>query len=83
MSGEEARAARVAGELTKAQRRVLCGPMRDIANPPVWFLTNTTKSDTPTLAVLTRRGLIEHGRFGPTMLTPLGLAIRKHLENER
>lgn len=80
---QETEIAGVAERLTKAQRSIVGGDCRDIGNPPVWYLVwpdHSSLRGAKTLAILTRLGITEKTRFGPTSLTPLGLAVRAHLQ---
>lgn len=76
-------AAEIARGLTEAQRRALLGDARWIGFPERLILIGSRSQMiklTPTLAVLTRNGLIEKGRFGPTMVTEIGIAVREYLQ---
>jgi len=82
MTTDPERVEEVAKGLTKAQRAIVGGQCRDIGNPPTWFLVwpeHREKRSARTFAALTRLGIIEQTRFGPTSLTPLGLAVRRHI----
>jgi hypothetical protein len=77
--------AAIAAKLTKAQRAIVGGDCRDIGNPPVWFLVwpdHSSLRGAKTLAILTRLGVVERTRFGPTSLTPMGLTVRAHILSE-
>lgn len=75
----------IARQLSEAQRRALVGDLRSIGDPERFVLTGEIleKRMVPTLLVLTKLGLIEEGRFGKTMLTPLGVAVRNHILGEK
>lgn len=78
--------ARVAAGLTRAQRAIVGGECRDIGNPKTWFLVwpeYREKRNQRTFAALTRVGVIEQTRFGPTSLTETGLAVRDHILREK
>ena len=76
--------AAIAAGLSEAQRRYLLGEMRPIGNPACYILCGedaTKRATTPTRVVLTRGKIIEPGRFGPTMLTELGIQVRALLQD--
>jgi hypothetical protein len=75
----DADVAGIAKGLTKAQRAIVAGECRDIGNPAVWYLVwpdHSSLRGAKTLAILTRLGIVERTRFGPTSLTLAGLAAR-------
>lgn len=81
----DADATSIARGLSAAQKRYLLGDVRSIGNPRVLFVHGVEacgRKTLPTRTVLTRLGLLENGRFGPTMLTPLGVAVRAVLQAE-
>ena len=76
-------AADIARTLTPAQRRVITGPARGIGNPETIVLIDQWLAydgrGAATRKRLTALKLIEEGRFGPTMLTALGVEVRSLL----
>jgi hypothetical protein len=76
----------MAAKLSAAQRRVMSGPAREIGNPVSTILIDEwliyDRRAIPTRTKLSKLGLIESGRFGPTMLTTLGLEVRAILQEQ-
>ncbi|API59498.1 hypothetical protein BSL82_09415 [Tardibacter chloracetimidivorans] len=75
----------LAASLTEAQRRYLTGEMRSLFNPPIFFIAGidaASRRTLPTRTVLTRLGLLQNGRTGPTTLTETGLALRAYLKGQ-
>lgn len=79
-------AEQIAAGLSAAQRRVMGGAARGIGNPASMILIDEwlifDRREIPTRTKLRNLGLIESGRFGPTMLTPLGLEVRAILQEQ-
>jgi hypothetical protein len=80
----EEQVARLAAGLTKAQRLYTITEARSIGNPPIWIACSDYALDarSTTLSALIRAGVLHKTRFG-LAFTPLGLAIRAHLAQEK
>ena len=74
----------VADRLSEAMRRALVGRHIDLGGHTVLQPTfNVPPTSLATMRALTARGIVEFGRFGATMLTPLGLDVRRAILQER
>jgi hypothetical protein len=74
MTPTPAAVAAIADGLSKAQREAICHPSHGPFSTSIYSLTSAS-----TRAALQRKGVVVD-RMYATALTPLGLAVKRHLE---